>query len=254
MSERMTAEELIDGLKLIRDRFAVGVTHRRKIMNAAIDHLRASQTPDRTWFWEIVDRDGPQGLPSCEVEALRILINSYRASQTPPPTLQKDTAHHIASGSTPDNASGRDGIGVGSASLPSVAPHAVTRDTQSERDRASSVAEEIVDGLQTTIRNALIDFADNEWSDGHSKGLERGMKLAEKPAPTGTPLTEDDWKMLVWDALPISGSHFNYERASEVVAKSIIERLSASPKAPTPALLNPRLRFVPKNTAQENER
>jgi hypothetical protein len=92
MSERMTAEELIDGLKLIRDRFAVGVTHRRKIMNAAIDHLRASQTPDLTWFWEIVDRHGPQGLPSCEAEALRILINSYRANQTPPQavTLTKD--------------------------------------------------------------------------------------------------------------------------------------------------------------------
>ena len=34
----------------------------------------------------------------------------------PTPKLQEDTAHHIASGSTPDNASGRD------AALPPVAP------------------------------------------------------------------------------------------------------------------------------------
>lgn len=37
-------------------------------------------------------------------------------------TQQTDTAHHTASGSTPDNASGRSGIGVGELSLPPVEP------------------------------------------------------------------------------------------------------------------------------------
>lgn len=51
-----------------------------------------------------------------------------------------------------------------------------------ERDRAAEVADEILDGLQNTIRNALLDFAEADWNDGFGKGLERGMKSAPPTA------------------------------------------------------------------------
>ncbi len=89
----MTAEELAEieerhqkNLDLAPDADLCPFAYKsaREDRGKLLAHFRASRASDWTWFWNIVDRHGPQGLPSCEVAALRILINSYRASQTPP--------------------------------------------------------------------------------------------------------------------------------------------------------------------------
>ncbi len=111
-------------------------------------------------------------------------------------------------------------------------PHAVTR-------------EQIEAVITAWVERRLTQRFDALLEDEYREGLAEAILalLAEKPAPTVTPLTPDDvWKLYAEAA------------TTKSFAIAIIERLSASPTTPTPALLNPRLRFVLTNTAQENER
>ena len=66
--------------------------------------VAAAQAPrvdaDLTWFWQIVDKYGPQGLPSDEREALSRLVEVYRTtppspSPTPAPTKGEVTRDEI---------------------------------------------------------------------------------------------------------------------------------------------------------------
>jgi hypothetical protein len=189
MSERMTAEAkrafikqwICDGDDSEIEEYLTGDLV--KIWDD-IEHLRASQTP-----------------PNAQAEIdMRLAFADYAYDLSleeitrDNKVLQEDTAHH-ASGQTRASTSGNTsegGIGVGSASLPPVAPpHAVTRE---------QIAKTLYDQHNRGCSNVW-KWEDSGLDDEHPGKRERHYGqadailalLAEKPAYTPTPLDAADF-------------------------------------------------------------
>lgn len=95
------------------------------------------------------------------------------------------SAHHVALGSTPNNASGRNGIGVGSRSLPPVEP---------EPDRAGSDEIDALD--KEACRLSMIASMRNINADEFVKFAEQAFEVIERlrtpPQPVTVTVTRED--------------------------------------------------------------